>query len=356
MISIRKYLDNVRHEEECPDSSVGQTDPSQLAEAALRGYSTALEAMGRCGAAICPALGQELVNPLAGVAEGLRRARMCDSISAADERVRENLERWGMEAAGHYRKNAADVKDLLLTMARAAESVGERDQRCALQINEVTEQLKSIADLNDLSKIRSSLKRSAEELKVSIDRMSAEGEAALKQLRTQVSAYQAKLEEAEQIASRDALTRLNSRLTVENEIDRRIISCTTFSAAILDIDGFKRVNDEYGHVVGDDLLKQFATELRRACRNTDALGRWGGDEFIVVLDCPLTEARVRIERMREWFCGNYTVTGNRGSWKIRVEVSIGVAEFQPGETMKQLVDRADADMYKQKVHARGSRR
>ena len=357
MISIRKYLDNgLQEKEQQEPSAKGQTDPAQLAQAALRGYGLALEEMGRSGAQVCPPLGEELVKPLVRVAETLRLAKMCGSISAADDSVREHLQRWGAEASAHYRKNAADVKDLLLTMARATESVGDRDQRCARQITAVTEQLNSIADLNDLSKIRSSLKRSAADLKASIDRMTAEGEAALKQLRTQVSTYQAKLEEAEQIASRDALTHLNSRLTVENEIERRINTGSTFSAAILDIDGFKQVNDEHGHLVGDDLLKQFATELRGACRDTDLLGRWGGDEFMVVVDGPLKEAQVRIERMREWFCGNYTVAGNRGPLKIRVEVSIGVAECRPGEMMKQLIDRADAEMYRQKAHARGSRR
>ena len=76
---------------------------------------------------------------------------------------------------------------------------------------------------------------------------------------------------------------------------------------MLDLNGFKQVNDTYGHEAGDDLLKQFSTELRSASRATDVVGRWGGDEFIVVLDGNLTEAQSHVERMQKWVFGSYTL-------------------------------------------------
>jgi diguanylate cyclase (GGDEF)-like protein len=294
--------------------------------------------------------------PLTGLVKNVLTSKSCGTLGATIEKVCAHLGQWGADAAAHYRKRADDAREMLLVMARTAESVGERDQRCARQFHEVTEQLKTIADLNDLTKIRVSLKKSASELKASIDRMTAEGEAAVTELRVQVSTYQAQLEQAEQVANRDSLTHLQSRLSVEREGERRIQSGARFCAAILDIDGFKRVNDEHGHLVGDELLKQFADELRRTCRNSDVIGRWGGDEFILLLDCGLAEAQARIERTREWFCGNYTIAGSRGTLNLRVDVSIGVAEVRPGEALKQLLDRADADMYQNKAGARSSRR
>ena len=56
-----------------------------------------------------------------------------------------------------------------------------------------------------------------------------------------------------------------------------------FCIAIIDIDKFKRVNDEHGHLAGDELLKKFAAKMRSVCRDTDTIGRWGGDEFILLL-------------------------------------------------------------------------
>ena len=190
---------------------------------------------------------------------------------------------WGRDTAKHYQQKACEVKDLLLVMAHTAESVSARDQRCAGQMSEVTERLKAIASLEDLTEIRASIEKSATELKTSIDRMTAEGKAALDHLREQVASYQSKLEEAEEIASRDALTGLSSRLYVEGQIEKRIGSGAPFCVALIDIDGFKKVNDNYGHLTGDELLKQFGAELRSACRATDVIGRWGGDEFILTL-------------------------------------------------------------------------
>ncbi len=348
MISIRKYLDGVP-----PGKAVQESGKTpDLASAALCGYRAALQAMGRCGSDVCPALADGLRKSLTCAAEELSRAETCESIAAANQNVQERLQVWGQETAVHYHKKASEVRQMLLVMAHAAESVGERDQRCAKQINDVTAQLKRVADLEDLTQMRASIEKSAGELKTSIDRMTSEGEAALRQLRTQVSSYQARLEEAEQVASRDGLTHVRSRLWVEGEIEDRIDSRTPFCVAILDIDGFKRVNDEHGHLVGDELLKQFASELRAACRTSEVIGRWGGDEFIVLMDCRLVEARERIDRMSNWVCGNYTVAGNSGSIKVRVDVSMGVAEIRSVETMKQLVDRADADMYRHKAEAR----
>jgi diguanylate cyclase (GGDEF)-like protein len=182
--------------------------------------------------------------------------------------------------------------------------------------------------------------------------MAAEGKAAVADLRAQVSGYQARLEEAEQIASRDALTGLGNRHWVEGNIERRCSAGAPFCVAILDIDGFKRVNDEHGHLVGDELLKQFATELQSACRTTDMPGRWGGDEFILLLDCDKSKAKAKIDRLREWVCGNYTVQVRSGPIKLRVDASIGLAEHLPMETMKGLLARADAEMYRQKAASR----
>lgn len=351
MISIRKYLDDLQRVDPVPNRRT-PVIANNLGVAALNGYVAALHKMRRCGVDLFPALGQDLYENLSRVADDLSRAHCAESVAIVDESVRSWLEEWGRRIGRHYQKKAAEVKDILLLMARTAESVGEIDQRCAEQINDVTIKLRSIADLEDLTQLRASIERSASELKNSIDRMTAKGKAALERLRSEVSAYQAKLEEVEQTVSRDALTRLSSRLWVEGQITNRIRNSVPFCAAILDIDGFKRVNDEHGHVVGDELLRQFSTELRSSCRTTDVVGRWGGDEFIVLLDCQLAEAEAQVARVRKWVSGNYTVNGNGCKTKLRVDASVGVAEHVVGDTMTELLDRADREMYRHKAALR----
>jgi diguanylate cyclase (GGDEF)-like protein len=356
MISIKEYLEQPQPEpDEQPPTASGVAPPQEQGEilpVTLAAYRSALVEMGNCGQNACPALGEELKLGLGKLGAELCKEITSERVVQTETEVREHLQEWGHRAASHYRQKTNEVKDILLIMARTAESVGERDQRCAQQINAVTVRLKGIANLEDLTEIRESIKKSAVELKTSIDRMSAEGKAAIDQLKAEVTHYQTRLEEAETMASRDALTGVRSRPWVEGQIEQALLGPAPFCVAILDLDKFKLVNDEYGHLVGDELLKQFATKMRSICRATDTTGRWGGDEFILLLHCRLQEARTQIDRMREWVCGKYTLEGNAAQVKLRVHASIGVAERQAGETMKELIDRADAEMYREKAAAR----
>ena len=345
MISLKKYLD----EAENFGRSLGKPDAKEVLPAALEAYRAALMEMGCCSLDVCPGLGGELQQSLKLIGERLCPEITCDDVQATGKDVQEKLHAWGVRAAKHGQQSTREIKEILITMARTAESVGQRDQRCAIQIDEVTSQLQKIATLDDLTQIRSSLKRSAAALKTSIDKMAAEGKAAVEQARAEITGYQEKLEKAEEIASRDALTGLRSRLWMERQIDYWIAERRPLCVAMLDLNEFKKVNDVHGHLVGDDVLKHFGDELKLVCRSSDVIGRWGGDEFIILLDCDLKEAQAQARRLTEWVCGDYTVQGKTGPVKLRLVASIGLAEHQAEETMNELLERADKEMYEQKA-------
>ncbi len=348
MISLKRYLESQ------PIDSVAPLVQAEggLLPAVFDAYGSALMEMGNSSVEACPGMSDELKRNLIELKTGLGAGMSAAALATTDCSAREQIRGWGRGTAKHYQQKACEVKEMLLMMARTAESVGARDQRCAGRMSEVTERLKAIASLDDLTEIRTSIEKSASELKSSIDRMTAEGKAVLDHLKEQVATYQTKLEEAEEIASRDALTGLSSRLYVEGQLEKRMGAQAPFCVAIVDIDRFKKVNDDHGHVTGDDLLKQFSTELRSACRATDVIGRWGGDEFILLFDCALAEAEAQVVRLRKWVCGSYTVLGKTGEVKLRVDASIGLAEREAGEDMKALLARADAAMYEEKAVGR----
>ena len=218
MISLKKYLDSQ------PAGRFTEIEPDEpdLLVVVIDAYGSALLEMGNCSLDACPGLGDDLKRNLERLRTGLSPGMSTRALAATDSGVRERLRVWGRDTAKHYQQKAGEVKELLLAMARTAESVSARDQRCAGQMSEVTERLKAIASLEDLTEIRASIEKSATELKTSIDRMTAEGKEALDHLREQVTSYQTKLEEAEEIASRDALTGLSSRLYVEGQIEKHI--------------------------------------------------------------------------------------------------------------------------------------
>jgi diguanylate cyclase (GGDEF)-like protein len=351
-ISLKKYLDLDPEELRKLASKSNQTEPNDLLSSTLECYRSALGAMGSCGAAACPALGADLQESLRTLAEPLSSNIREKTLRQTEERIEQQLQQWGGRTAEHFKNKASEVKELLILLARTAEAAAARDQRHAYRFTELTEQLQSIANLDDLTQIRTSLVQKAAELKACVDRMTQDGRESVAQLQTQLSCYETKLQEAEQQASLDSLTGLDNRRAVQKKIESRIEQERTFSVAMLDVNGFKQINDRFGHLAGDELLKQFAAELRSAFRATDVVGRWGGDEFVLVMDCSLAEAAARLERIRKWVFGEYTVQCATGPCRVYMRAATGLAQWQPGYTLPSLLECADAEMYRQKMEMR----
>lgn len=145
----------------------------------------------------------------------------------------------------------------------------------------------------------------------------------------------------------DPLTGLHNRrhalASLEREQQRRDRGGPPFCVCFLDVDHLKPINDQFGHAVGDAVLKRLARNVGEQLRRIDDFGRFGGDEFIVVLpDTTLEQALVTCERVRACVAAiDLTRLGARGP----VSVSIGIAESRPGETPEQLIARADAALY-----------
>jgi diguanylate cyclase (GGDEF)-like protein len=347
VISIKKYLDLDPSELKQYLPPTAEDLLASMAEA----YRSALDTMGNTGLQACSATGPDLLRDLSLLADGLAKAVTLVLIQETKEQTQQHLESWGEQTAKYFEKRLSDVKEILLAFARAAESVAERDQRHAAQFSEFTRRLQGLAKLDDLPQLRAAVLRGAKELKSCVEQMEQDNRQSVASLQTQVATYQEKLEEAERRASRDPLTGLDNRLSVEEKVQRRIEGGHPFCVMVLDLNQFKNVNDNYGHEAGDDLLRQFAAELRSMSRATDIVGRWGGDEFIVVIDGPLAEAQSWSQRIQRWVLGGYTLRGAAEDAKVTMSAAIGIAEWQAGDTCKKVVARADQLMYQQKRRA-----
>jgi diguanylate cyclase (GGDEF)-like protein len=125
-------------------------------------------------------------------------------------------------------------------------------------------------------------------------------------------------------------------------MQQRIESGSSFSILMIDIKEFRRVNDEFGRMVGDLLLKEFARELRSSCRLSNLVARWTGDTFLVVLDAAENTALEQAERLRSWVSRQYLIPGRPGHASVRLDASIGCAEHREGDTVQAILERADA--------------
>lgn len=156
----------------------------------------------------------------------------------------------------------------------------------------------------------------------------------------------AEVESARRDATRDALTRLYNRRFFDEDVARRVrqtqVGEPGFSLAMIDIDRFKSVNDEYGHAVGDEVLAMVAACLVSAVREGDLVCRYGGEEFVVVLPATgLNDALVCVERLRasvEWLACPPLPPD-------LPTVSAGVAEWRDGEPVSDTILRADEAVY-----------
>jgi len=354
VISLKKYLDM---EGRASSSDATSNETNTLLGAAVGAYRSALLSIGSSGAQACPGASSELqqnLNSLRGKLAGKVTPHLLEETQAE---VEEELRQWGGRSSEYYKSKANEVKELLMVLARTAQSLGERDQRYAGQFTQFTNRLQTIANLDDLTQVRASLVAGATELKTYVDQMAQDSHQSVAQLRAEVSTYESKLKQVEELALRDSLTGLANRRNVEERIQWRIEHKQAFCMLVLDLDQFKQINDTYGHLAGDNLLKQFSEELRSNLRSSDIAGRWGGDEFIVILDCDLSGAKTQIERMRKWVFGEYTLQTGAGAAEVKVTVvaSIGLAQWHAGETMQELIESADAAMYKDKQLSRQTR-
>ena len=161
------------------------------------------------------------------------------------------------------------------------------------------------------------------------------------------------LQKVELDAATDALTGHWNRRALDDvlkqQVERRASSGQAFSILMLDIDFFKNINDEFGHMVGDDVLRAFAQRLREFLRSDDVCARFGGEEFVVVLpDTPLATAMEIGERIRKGIAEAPLLTKPM----VQATVSIGVAKMEQEQSINDLFAAADAALYLAKNEGR----
>lgn len=165
----------------------------------------------------------------------------------------------------------------------------------------------------------------------------------------------ASIEKINELASHDDLTGVFNRrsfmLFLSNERSRSDRSGQEFWVAILDLDHFKSINDRFGHLVGDEVLRIFCRTVQAVIRNTDRFARYGGEEFVLLLTMTSNADAVSIvmERIR---IAVQSVEWSSLAPGLTVTVSGGITSFRSGESNEELLGRADAALYASKGSGR----
>jgi len=155
--------------------------------------------------------------------------------------------------------------------------------------------------------------------------------------------------EFEQLAVRDPLSGLLNRRALsehlQNEMARARRMDYRLVVAAFDLNGFKQINDTYGHAAGDEAVREFALQLKETVRASDLAFRVGGDEFLALLpNCDAAHVESMVERLRRHFASPDRT--------LHLKFSVGCSEYVPGETPETFTERADRALYRDKeAHA-----
>ena len=144
-------------------------------------------------------------------------------------------------------------------------------------------------------------------------------------------------------ANTDLLTGLLNRRGVIEKLE--LHSATRSTVAVIDVDRFKAVNDQYGHIVGDEIICAVGARISGGVSRNDVVGRWGGDEFVVVLELGIDQGTSVIERVFNQVSAEPLATS---IGDLPIAISVGVSEWVDGESLDSVLARADAALYSAK--------
>jgi diguanylate cyclase (GGDEF)-like protein len=162
---------------------------------------------------------------------------------------------------------------------------------------------------------------------------------------------QAVIAQADEVAHTDVLTFLPNRRQLIRDLQHEVIFSdrygTPLAISMIDIDHFKDINDTYGHPVGDEVLQRLAEELRQHIRHPDTIGRYGGEEFLVILPHSMLQAATQ---QAERLCRHIrSLPIKSGEAEISLTISIGIAQYKiQKEDWQTFLSRADAALYRAK--------
>ncbi|MGJ8679994.1 GGDEF domain-containing protein [Paraglaciecola sp.] len=166
----------------------------------------------------------------------------------------------------------------------------------------------------------------------------------LKQTKNETAKYAKKMEKAANI---DGLLGIGNRRMLQSELEHLESDSEPFSLLLIDLDNFKHINDTYGHLVGDDVLRAVTSCLEKNLRPQDTIGRWGGEEFLLIAQgAKIEQASQLAERIRKAVAATNILTVGH------ITISIGVAQFKLNMPISQTFSEADKALYQAKETGR----
>ncbi len=340
MISLRQNMDKLARDE-------------KRFRVALQCYLATLGHVAACAVEVSPDITGSLRVGLRSLIRDVSEDPESEAMEHCRDAVASLLSDFQMKAAACQNRKEEDLRAMLSSMADAVGTLAGHGDRQSAKVKQFAVRLHLVSKGNDLAKIREDIAKQVAELRDFGTSMAPENCGPLKEMQTRLNEFQERLEQAEQRASTDALTGLVNRGEGESRLKRQISDREPLSVLMIDLNGFKQINDRWGHPCGDQVLRSFAGLLANNVRALDMVCRWGGDEFLVVLRCTGPIAQQRAGELRARLTSQHKVGPPGRTVDVVVGASVGVAESREGESWEDLIARADSDLYSHKSRKGG---
>jgi diguanylate cyclase len=251
----------------------------------------------------------------------------------------------------YLKAREGELKDIIEILTSAMVALDTENQQYNQKILAESEKIERITYLDDIKKIKQALIQEIEQIRATVKEKQSRDNIKLEILSKQVKTLNVQLEKVRSESLADGLTGIYNRKAFDHKIGELVhkntVSRSPFSLLMIDIDDFKKINDTYGHPIGDRVIMAIANKCRQSIRGEDFLARSGGEEFVIILPgASLKNAVKKANQIRKSIAAtHYSLDEVHGSPTLSVTASIGVSSHQNADTIATVIQRADQALY-----------
>ncbi|MBI5581084.1 MAG: diguanylate cyclase [Deltaproteobacteria bacterium] len=288
---------------------------------------------------------------LAELAERLAAEEKLSRVEALFESRKSGISSFAQRQKDYLRERETEFKDIIDILSKAMVAMDSENRDYNHSILEQSTRIEAITHLDDIKRIKQTLLQEVENMREAVRDKESRDVAKIESLSKQVAVLNTELESARTESERDGLTGVLNRRTFDRFlgelVEKNTVKEQNFALLLIDIDDFKRINDSYGHPVGDSVLTAVANKCRQSIRGEDFLARYGGEEFAIIL--PGASLRNAVKKGRH-ICQTiaatrYLLEGVDSGDPLGLTVSIGVSVCGKADTAAAMVNRADKALY-----------
>lgn len=295
--------------------------------------------------------GDGFKSRLAELAEALGSSEAVRRLQSEFERGTTTIGGFARRQKDYVRDRESEFKGIIDILTKAVVVQDSENRDYNRSILDQSRRLEEITLLDDLKRVKLAIVKEVEQLREAVREKETRDGSKIQKLSEQVAVLKVELQSVRTESERDGLTGILNRRTFDRLLAdlaaRNTVKEQEVALLMIDIDDFKRVNDQHGHLTGDSVLAAVVNKCRQSTRGEDVLARFGGEEFCVLL--PGASLRNAVKKARQ-ICESiastrYVLEGMPTKETLGITVSIGVSTLRKGDTSASLIERADRALY-----------